>query len=86
MIGNPRPKDDPTPECPQILVWTSSDASTHHLKIPLPLSMRVSIILHVPLIYCIRCTKLAQSSSLGASTLFVINAMDEQVSGRSLLL
>ena len=85
MIGNPRPKDNPPPECPRILGWTANNASTHHFKIPLPLALRVSESLLVPLRYRIRCTNLAQSYLLGARTLVVRNVMDVQVSGLSLL-
>ena len=29
-IGNPRPKDNPPPECSRILGWTANNSSTHH--------------------------------------------------------
>ena len=84
-IGNPHPKDKTPPECPLILGWTANDASTHHLKIPFPLVLRVSEILCVPLMYHIRCTNSTQSSLLGAHTLVVINTMAVQVSSLALL-
>jgi hypothetical protein len=33
MMGNPLPKDKPSPLCPCILGWTANAASTHHFKI-----------------------------------------------------
>ena len=84
-IGNPRPKDKPPPECPHILGWTANYASNHHFKIPLPLSLRVSEGLIVTMRCYIRCIHLAQSSSPGARTLVVVNAMGVQVSGLALL-
>ena len=84
-IGNPHPKDKPPLECTHTLLWTVKYASTHHFKITLPLALRVSNSLLVPLMYCIRCTNLAQSSSSGAYALVVRNAMDVQVSGLELL-
>ena len=84
-IGNPWYKDKPPPECPYVLGWTANDSSTHHVKIPLPLALRVSEILLVPLKYCIRCTNLAQLSSSCNHTLVVINLMAVQVSGLAFL-
>ena len=57
-IGNPCPKDKPPPEFPRISIWTENDASTHHFKISIPLALRVSESLCVPLMYHIRCTNL----------------------------
>ena len=53
-IGNPHPKDNPPPECPLMFGWTANDASTHHFKMPLPLALRISGSVHVPLRYFIR--------------------------------
>ena len=80
-IENPRPKDDPRLEYSHILEWTANNGSTRHFKIPLPLTLRVSENMHVPLIYCIKWTRLAQSSSLGARTTVVKNEMAVQVYG-----
>ena len=55
------------------------------LKIPLLLVLRFSESLRVTLLSCIRCTNLSQSSLSGARTLVVINTMEIQVSGISLL-
>ena len=55
-MGNTRPRYKAPSECPQMLVPTANDTSTHHFKIPLPLALRVSEILLVPLWYCIRLT------------------------------
>ena len=52
-IGNPRLKDKPPLEYTRILGWNAKDSSTLHFKIPLPLELRVSEILLVPLRYCI---------------------------------
>ena len=84
-IENPQYKDKPTPECTCMLECTTNNASTHHFKIPLPLALRVSGILRLPLMYHIRCTNLAQQSSLGAHNLIVRNTMAMQVSGLDLL-
>ena len=84
-IGNPRPKNKPPPKCPLILGWTANDASTHHFKIPLPLALRFSERLIVPLRYPIRCTNLSKPSSPGARTLVIRNAMAVQISGIYLL-
>jgi hypothetical protein len=48
-MGNPRPKDRPHPECPRMLGWTANDVSTRHFKMPLPLALKISGILRVPL-------------------------------------
>ena len=84
-IGKKIPTYKTPPECPLILGWTVNDASTHHIKIPLQLALRVSEILRVPLMYRIICTKLSQSSLLVACTLVVRNVMDVQVSGLAIL-
>ena len=55
-IGNSRLKDKPPPEYTRILGWNEKDSPTLHFKIPLPLALRVSEILLVPLRYCIICT------------------------------
>ena len=85
-IGNLRPKGNPPPECHRILGWTANYASTDHFKIPLPLELRVSKSLLVPLRYRIICTNFSQYSSSGDFTLVFRNAMDFQVSDISLLL
>jgi hypothetical protein len=51
---NLRPKDRPHLECPRMLGWTANDASTHHFKLPLPLALKISGIVRVPLMYLIR--------------------------------
>ena len=79
-IGDTHPKYKPPNECPRILGWNENYASTHHLKIPLPLVLRVSGSLYVPLMYHIICTNLPQSSLSGTCTLVVINMMSVQVS------
>ena len=60
---------------------TANDASTHHFKIPLPLVLRISGSVRMPLVYLIMWTNLAQLSRLGARTLVVRNATAVQVSG-----
>ena len=80
-MGNPRPKDNPPPECPRMLGWTANDASTHHFKIPLPLALRINSSVRVTLMYLIMWTILAQSSRPGARNLVVRNATSVQVSG-----
>jgi hypothetical protein len=81
MMGNPCPKDSPPPDCPCMLGCTSNDASTHHFRIPLPLALRISGIVQVPLMYLIRRTSLVQFSLSGVHTLIVKNAITVQVSG-----
>ena len=85
-IGNPHLKDKPPSECSRILGCTAKNASTNYFKISLPLSLRFSESLRVPLMFHIRCTNLAQLSSLGANTLVVRNVMVVQVSGLAILL
>ena len=80
-MGNPRPKYNPPPECPRMLVWTANDASPHHFKTPLPLELRISGSVRVPLMYLIMLTILAQFYQSGAQTLVVRNATAVQVSG-----
>ena len=80
-MGNPLPKEIPPPECPHVLGWTANDASTHHFKIPLPLALRISGSVRVPLMYLIMLTILSQSSRLGARTLVVRTVTAVQVSG-----
>ena len=80
-MGNPRPKDNPPPECPRMLGWTANNVSTHHFKIPIPLALRISGSVRVPLMYLIMWTILAQLSSSGAQTIVVGNATAVQVSG-----
>jgi hypothetical protein len=79
-MGNPRPRDNPPPECPRMLGCTANDASTHHFIMPLPLSLRTSGIVRAPLMYLIKCTNLFQLSLSGARTLVVRNASAVQVS------
>ena len=80
-MGNPRLKDNSPPECPRMLGWTANDASTHHFKIPLPLALRISGSVRVPLMYLIMWTILSQLSRSGAQTLVIRNATAVQVSG-----
>jgi hypothetical protein len=79
-MGNLRPKNRPPPECPRMLGWIASDASTHHFKMPLPLALKISGIVQVPLLYLIRWTNLVQSSLSDSRTLIVKNAIAVQVS------
>ena len=74
-IGKRHPKYKPPPECPCVVVWTANNALTHHFKIPLPLALRVSLSLLVPLRYHIRYNNLTQFSSLGARTIVFRNSM-----------
>jgi hypothetical protein len=85
-MGNTRPKDRPPPECPRMLGWTANDASTHHLKMPLPLALTISGIVRVPLMYLIRWTELVQSSLSVSSFLIVKSAIVVQVSGLARLM
>ena len=62
---NPRPKYNPPPEFPHVLVWTANNVSTNHFKIPLPLALQISSSVRMPLIYLIMWTILAQSSRSG---------------------
>ena len=78
-MGNSHPKDNLSPEFPCMLGWTANDASTYHFKIPLPLAMRISGSVRVPLLYLIMWTILSQSSRAGAQTLVVRNATSVQV-------
>jgi hypothetical protein len=80
-MGNPHPRDNPPLECPRMLGCTANDASTHHFRVPLPLALRISGIVRVPLMYLIKWTKLFQLSMSGAHTLVVRNAIAVQVSG-----
>ena len=80
-MGNTRPKDNPPLEGPRMLGWTATDASTHHFKITLPLALRISGRVRVPLMYIIMWTILSQSSRSVAQTLVVRNATAVQVSG-----
>ena len=50
-IRNPRPTDNPPPECPHILGWTANDSSTDHVKISLLLALRVMGSMRVPMMY-----------------------------------
>ena len=85
-MGNPRHIDSPPPECLHMLGWTAKYASTHHLKIPLPLSLRIRGRVRVPLGYHISHTNFSQSSSSGSRTLIIKNDMDVKVSGRACLM
>ena len=85
IMGNPRPNDNPPPECPRMFGCTANDPSTHHLRMPLPFALRTNGILRVPRRYFIRWTSLAQSSLSGARTRVVRNATAVQVSGLALL-
>jgi hypothetical protein len=80
-IGNPVPKDRPPPLCPRMLGWTVNAASTHHFKMPVPLALRISGSVRMPLRYFIRWVSLFQLSLLGARTLIVKNAIAVQVLG-----
>jgi hypothetical protein len=79
-MGNPRPKDAPS-GVPTHVGMDANDASTHHFKIPLPLSLKISGIIRVSLMYLIRWTNLVQPSVSGSRTLIVKNAITVQVSG-----
>jgi hypothetical protein len=59
--GKSCPKDSPPPECPLMLRWTSNDATTHHFRMLLPLALRISGSVRVPLRYFIKSTNLFQS-------------------------
>jgi hypothetical protein len=84
-MGNTRPKDRTLRDCPRMLGWTVNDASTHHFKMPLPLALKISDIVRVPLIYLSRWTNLVQSSLSGSRTVVVKNAITVQVSGLACL-
>ena len=79
-MGNPRPKDNPRPECPHMLGWKANNASNHHFKIPLLLALRIIVIVRMPLMYLIMWTISFQLSSSGACTLVIWNATAMQVS------
>ena len=79
------PKDNPPPECPRMLGWTANDASTHHFKIPLPLALRISGSVRLPLMCLIVWTNLAQSYRSCAQTILVRNATAVKVSGLACL-
>ena len=64
-----------------MLGWTANDAYTHHLKIPLPLALRISGSMRMPLMYLIMWAILAHLSSYSALTIVVRNATAVQVSG-----
>jgi hypothetical protein len=85
-MGKPHPRDSPPPECPRMLGCTANDASTHHFRMPLPLTLRISGIVRVPMMYLIKLTNLFQSSLSGARTLVVRNTIAVQVSGLARLL
>jgi hypothetical protein len=80
MIRNTHPRDSPPPECPRILGCTANDASIHHFRMPLPLALKISGIVRVPLMCLIRWTNLVQPSLSGAHPLVVRNAIAVQVS------
>jgi hypothetical protein len=80
-MGNPRPRDNPSPGSPRMLGSTANDASTHHFRMPLPLALKISGILQVPMMYLIKWTNLFQLSMPGDRTLVVRNAIAVQVSG-----
>ena len=63
-----------------MLGWTANDASNHHFKITLPLTLRISGSMRMPLTYIIMWTILAQLSMSGAQTLVIRNAISVQVS------
>jgi hypothetical protein len=54
MMGNPLPKDRPPPQYPHMLGWTANAVSTHHLKMPVLLALRISGSMCMPLRYFIR--------------------------------
>jgi hypothetical protein len=68
-MGNPLLKYRPPPLCPHMLGWTANAASTHHFKLQVPLALRISGSVRVPLRYFIRWVSLFQSSLSGACTL-----------------
>jgi hypothetical protein len=84
-MGNPLPKDRPPPLCPHMLGWTVNAASTHHFKMPVPLELRISGSMRMPLRYFIRWDSLFQLSLSGACTLVIKNAIAVQVLGLALL-
>jgi hypothetical protein len=84
-IVKPRPRDIPPHKCPRMLGCTASDASTHHFGMSLPLALRISSIIQVPMIYLIKCTNLFQSSLSGDRTLVVRNVSALQVSDMACL-
>jgi hypothetical protein len=84
-IGKSCPRDSSPPKCPRMLGCTANYASTHHFRMPLPLALRISDIVQVPLMYLIKWTNLFQSSLSGARTLVVRNAIEVQVSGMARL-
>jgi hypothetical protein len=80
-MGNPLlPKDRPPTLCPRMVGWTVNAASTHHFKMPVPLSLRIRGRVRVPLRFFIRWVSLFQSSLSGARTLIFKNAIAVQVS------
>jgi hypothetical protein len=64
-----------------MLGCTANDASTHRFRMPLPLALRISGIVRVPMMYLIKWTNSFQSSLPGARTLVVRNASVVQLSG-----
>ena len=82
-IVNPHPKDKPPLVCPHILLLTKNDAPTQQFNIPLPLALRVSGSVRMPLMYCIKWTSLDRSLSSGACNVIFKNAMAMQVSGHA---
>jgi hypothetical protein len=76
-------EDSPPPECPHIFGCTANDASTHHLRIPLPSALNTNGSLRVSIRYFIRCASFLRSSWSGALTLVLKNATEVLVSGLS---
>ena len=77
---NPLTVDRPPLVSPLIFWCTAKDISIRHFIIPLPLALRISSNLLVPLIYFIRCTNMVQLSLLGSLTLMVRNETAVHVS------
>ena len=85
-MGNPLTIDRPAPVRPLILGCTVNDPTIHRFSMPRSLSLRVSGILLVPLIYFIRWINLARSSFSGSLTLVERNKTAAHVSSLELLM
>ena len=84
-IGKPRPIINAPPVRPLMLACTAKLALTYQLRIPVPSAPNINGKFTVAQKYSIRCLSLFQSSTSGACTLVVRNAIANNASVLALL-
>ena len=82
-VGNPLPSDSPPPVWPRMFGCVANEPSIHHLRMPLPLALRIRGISFDPLRYLTRCLNFDQSSLSGSLARVVRKVIEVQVSGRA---